>query len=243
LGFYLAPEALKGSLQGLGLGVGVALLVLAGIFALGGVRWSWEGGTAWAWATAAVRSLWLFALPAAGEEALMRGYLLQALAEEWGKIAALLCTALLFAFLHLWNPELTAVALGNLLVAGLFLGVVYLKTASLWWATGAHLGWNWALGFLGDLPVSGLELVDAPLVDPELGHAGWSSGGAFGPEASLVTTAVLGAAALLIWRSRRLQPGPAARGTYPLILIGDSGEDRPARVEGSSTFGNSWRRT
>ena len=72
-----------------------------------------------------------------------------------------------------------------------FLGVVYLKTASLWWATGAHLGWNWAHGFLADLPVSGLELVDAPLLEPVTGGPDWLSGGSFGPEGSVVSTLVL----------------------------------------------------
>ncbi len=81
--------------------------------------------------------------------------------------------------------------LANILVAGLFLGVVYLKTASLWWATGAHLGWNWAHGFLSDLPVSGLELVDTPLLEPTTQGPEWLSGGSFGPEGSILSTLIL----------------------------------------------------
>src|SRR4051812_30902466 len=73
---------------------------------------------------------------------------------------ALAITSIGFAALHLANPSITPVALVNLAAAGLFLGVLALRTGSLWWCAGAHLGWNWALGFLFDLPVSGIETVD-----------------------------------------------------------------------------------
>src|SRR5690606_22083869 len=101
--------------------------------------------------------------------------------------------------------------------AGIFLGALCLRSGGLWWPSGAHLGWNWAHAFLADLPVSGLELVDAPLIEPRVAGPAWISGGAFGPEGSLLATvAVLGAAAW-IWRSPRLGPEPgrshAAEGT------------------------------
>ncbi len=145
-------------------------------------------------------SLWLFTLPAAAEEALMRGYLFQALVEAWGGLWGLGITSFLFALLHLGNPNTSWIGLANIVVAGLFLGVVYLKTASLWWATGAHLGWNWSHGFLSDLPVSGLEIVDAPLLEPVIRGPDWLTGGSFGPEGSVLATLILGLSAVAIWR-------------------------------------------
>jgi hypothetical protein len=85
-----------------------------------------------------------------------------------------------------------------------FLGAVYLRTGSLWWATGAHLGWNWALAYLVDLPLSGLELIDAPLLEPMLTGPAWLSGGGFGPEGSVLAAVTVGAAAAWTWRTRLL---------------------------------------
>jgi membrane protease YdiL (CAAX protease family) len=218
LGFFLSREAVTGSVLGLGLGVGVALLVLVVMTALGGLTWGGEEGTLARYFGVGASSLWLFALPAAAEEALFRGYLFQALAQAWGGLKALFVTSILFAALHYSNPNLSLVGVGNIVVAGLFLGAIYLKTASLWWATGAHLGWNWAHGFLGDVPVSGLDLVDTPLLEATPGGLDWISGGTFGPEGSLVTTCVLALATLAVWNGGFLRPGKTALRTRPLIL-------------------------
>lgn len=218
LGFYLAPEAAPEAFLGLVLGVVVALVVVLFIFAAGGIRWGGDTGSVGSYLQTGLRSLWFFTLPAVAEEVLFRGYLLQALAEVWGGAQALWATSLAFGVLHLDNPNTSLVGIGNIVVAGLFLGAIYLKTASLWWAAGAHLGWNWALGFLADAPVSGLELVDAPLYEPAVRGATWISGGAFGPEGSLVATLLVGAAAFFIWKSPAIRPGRTAKNVRPLIL-------------------------
>src|SRR5690606_17506343 len=96
------------------------------------------------------------------------------------------------------------VGLANIAAAGIFLGALCLRTGGLWWPTGAHLGWNWAHAFLADLPVSGLDVVDAPLIEAHAAGPPWLSGGAFGPEGSVLATAAVLAAAAWSWRSRRL---------------------------------------
>jgi membrane protease YdiL (CAAX protease family) len=220
LGFYLAPSAGKEILLGLGLGVGVAGSVALIMVASGSLRWTVEAGSVLDYLREGATSLWLFTLPAASEEALMRGYFFQALAESWGGPWALGVTSALFGALHLGNPNTSWVGLANIVVAGLFLGVIYWKTASLWWATGAHLGWNWAHGFLADLPVSGLELIDAPMLEPVTRGPEWVTGGAFGPEGSLVATGVLALATIWIWKASWIGPGQKAREVRPLILAG-----------------------
>lgn len=221
LGFYLAPSVWKEALFGLGLGVMVAGAVTVAMVAYGALRWSPESGGALEYLREGGASLWLFTIPAAGEEAFMRGYLFQALAEAWGGPWALWITSFLFGILHLGNPNTSWIGLANIVVAGLFLGVVYLKTASLWWATGAHLGWNWAHGFLSDLPVSGLELVDTPLMEPLTRGPEWLSGGSFGPEGSVLTTLTLLVATVVIWETSWLRLGDRARETRPLFLDGE----------------------
>lgn len=211
LGFYLRPSAVGESLRGLGLGVGVTLAAVALMAAGGAVAWIEDGGTVVGLLGEGAVALGILALPAAAEEAFFRGYPLQLLSRTWGPGWALVATSVAFGLLHGANPGLTWIAMANLVVAGAFLGVVFLKTGSLWWATGAHLGWNWSLGFLTDLPVSGLEMVDTPIWTGVSSGPGWLGGGSFGPEGSLVTTVVVLVATVLLWRARWPSPGAAVR--------------------------------
>ncbi len=220
LGFYLGRAAVTESLWGVVLGTVVALGVVLTLYVAGGLRWSAQEGTLIQWVTTGLGALAFLALPAAAEEALLRGYPLQALAERWGPLAALAITALVFAALHRGNPGVTWIGTLNVAVAGIFLGVVYLRTGSLWWATGAHLGWNWANGFLADVPVSGLELMDAPFYEGVMQGPAWLGGGSFGPEGSVVSTALLGAITVWCWRTRVLRPSAAALSVRPLAIMG-----------------------
>lgn len=219
LGFHLGREAGREGGLGILLGLAVALVVVAAQALLGGVRWAEEPGSLAAWLLAGGYSLALFTLPAAAEEAVFRGYPLQALAEAWGSGPALVVTSIGFALIHLGNPEVSPAGLASIAGAGLFLGALYLRTGSLWWATGAHLGWNWALGFWVDLPVSGLDLVDTPYWEGVSRGPAWASGGAFGPEGSLVAAAGFLAAGHLAWRSGFFGPGPAVRRARPLVPL------------------------
>ena len=242
LGFYLAPDAGKETLLGLALGVGLGVAVTLIMVVSGALRWTVEAGSLVDYLREGGMSLWLFSIPAASEEALMRGYFFQALAESWGGPWALAVSSALFGALHLGNPNTSWVGLANIVVAGLFLGVIYWKTASLWWATGAHLGWNWAQGFLADLPVSGLELVDAPMLEPVTMGPEWVTGGAFGPEGSLIATGVLGLATLWIWHASWLGPGRKAIEVKPLILVGTPCERRIDPESGATRFRDFGRR-
>jgi hypothetical protein len=151
-------------------------------------------------------------LAAFAEELLLRGYLLQVMAEALGGPAAILVTAVVFAALHGLNPHISLLALANIALAGVLLGAALWRTMSLWFATGLHFGWNWTMGVLADLPVSGLDdstpgfSFDTPGFDAVVDRASPLTGGAFGPEGSLLVTAATLAGIAWVVRSRRLQP-------------------------------------
>lgn len=229
LGFYADWVAVPETAKGVGLGVLVGLVVVGVIAALGGVRWTPQEGTVVAWVTGGFGALVFLALPAAAEESVLRGYPLQALTEAWGSAWALAATSVSFGLLHVWNPGITVLGVVNVAAAGLLIGVVYLKTASLWWATGVHLGWNWSHGYVSDVPVSGLELLDAPFYEGVPQGPDWLGGGAFGPEGSVVATVVLLGAAAVCWQSRWLRPSRAALKAGPLAVMGTE------RSEGGSS--------
>ncbi|MCG6989499.1 MAG: CPBP family intramembrane metalloprotease [Gemmatimonadetes bacterium] len=223
LGFYLARPVPGEALRGLALGVALGVALVATLAISGGVRWTVGSGTMATWAASGARALAILALPAAAEEALLRGYPLQALAEAWGARWALGITAVVFGALHLFNPGITPLGAVNVAAAGLFLGALYLRTGSLWWAAGAHLGWNWTLGFLAGLRVSGLDVVNHPLVKGVSSGPSWLGGGAFGPEGSaLAMVAFLGAAAACWWGSW-LKPTRELLAREPLALVGKGG--------------------
>ncbi len=219
LGFHLSRAAVRETGLGLGLGVALGVAVVAAIALLGGVRWSAQEGAVVDWLAAGVGSLAFLAIPAAAEEAVLRGYPLQALAEAWGPMWGLGVTSVAFGAMHLANPGVTALGVLSVTAAGVFLGVVYLKTGSLWWATGAHVGWNWSHGFVADVPVSGLELMDAPFYEGVARGPDWLGGGSFGPEGSAVATVLVLAASVTCWRARWLRPGPAALAARPLAVV------------------------
>ncbi len=132
------------------------------------------------------------------EELAFRGYILQRLAQAWGLPAAVVVSSLIFAMVHVLNPNVQPLAMVSLFVAGLLLACAYLVSRSLWLPIGLHIGWNLAemhlLGFAGSgAPEPALlrSVVDGPEV---------MTGGAFGPEGGLVGLAatVLGIIILLV---------------------------------------------
>lgn len=199
--------------RGIGLGLLIALpaLVLAGT--IGGVRWTSEDGTLLEYVATGFWTLSILLVPAAAEEVLFRGYPMRVLLRGWGPGVAVGVTALAFAALHAGNPGIGPLAMVNIGLAGVLLGVVYLKTGSLWWATGVHAGWNFGTAFVGDLPVSGLSVVDSPMVQVAEHGRDLIAGGTFGLEGGLAGTVALGLASVLIWKGHALEASlPALAG-------------------------------
>ena len=175
------PQFAVGTLLGMLALIAACLLLVV----VGSLRFTPDRGSAGEWLVGMARMFAVLLLPAATEEALFRGYPYQKLVEGFGAPAATLAASAGFAIAHANNPSVNGIALANIFIAGIMLSVAFLLTRSLWFATGVHLGWNWAMAGLLDLPVSGLELFDAPLYEPLDRGPAWVSGGAFGPEAGI----------------------------------------------------------
>ena len=65
LGFYLSTDAMKESVRGVALGIGIGVVVITAIYLLGGVRWTSESGTISGWLLGALSALAFFTIPAA----------------------------------------------------------------------------------------------------------------------------------------------------------------------------------
>lgn len=188
-------ELLRGFLLGAGLfAITIAILRVAGVADITrGDGWhALADGLAAALAAALV------------EETLMRAIFFRIVEESLGTVIAVIASAALFGFLHAFNPGATLVSMVAIaLEAGVILAAAYLCTRRLWMAIGLHTAWNFSEGGLFGASVSGHPghgLFASHFTGPPI-----VSGGAFGPEASLVAVVVcLIAGAALLAQARRL---------------------------------------
>lgn len=196
VGLHWNPPAARNLATGLLLGiVGGCVATLAPVVA-GIVRW--EPTEEPFSVSSLVVFLVLILFSAIGEEVLFRGFPLQRLEETFGPAAAVLTTSLLFGWAHAGNLSVTWVALLNTFLWGVVFGCAWLKTRDLWLPIGLHVGWNWTLPLLG-VQLSGftLEVTGYRLVG---GGTLWD-GGAYGPEAGLITTLLVPAMLFVLWRA------------------------------------------
>lgn len=138
-----------------------------------------------------------FIIQGGSEEVVVRGWLMPIIASRHGIILAITMSSLLFAVLHALNakpsPEFYA-GLVNIVLVGVFLGLYAIKEGSLWGVCAWHSAWNWLLGVGFGLEVSGQSLTLTPLVldlDYKADAPWWLTGRGFGPEGSLIVTAIL----------------------------------------------------
>jgi membrane protease YdiL (CAAX protease family) len=218
LGFAFTRAAWRESLLGLALGVGALALAVVAMLAFGKLGFGADDGTLAGWGAVVGTDFALLAIAAASEEALFRGYPFQVIAQRFGPVAATVVGSVAFAWAHDANPSVSMVALVNIFLAGVLLSIAYLKTCSLWFASALHLGWNWAMASLFDLPVSGITLFDTPLYEPVVGGPQWLTGAMFGPEGGLVGTIGFLAALLAVVKLRAVRIDDETRALRPLAL-------------------------
>jgi hypothetical protein len=187
---------------GLGLLLGVVPAALALLLAMlaGGARFVSDTGSIGDYLRQVGLTALVLAPAALSEEVMFRGVPQVLLARPLGRVGALVLMSVLFALAHLLNPEVDPLAIGNIALAGLFLGAAFYLPGGIWTAFGAHLGWNATLA-AADAPVSGLPF-PIPWINYQPGGPGWLTGAGFGPEGGLVATAVL--ALGLTWAMRRI---------------------------------------
>jgi uncharacterized protein len=190
----LSPADLRWTVPPGGAGFGAGLLggcVVAGAALLlavivGDARWVPDAGTPPQYAGSALKTILVLAPSALGEELVFRGVPLVLLAAVIGRGTAVVAVAIAFALAHLSNPNVTALGLGNIALAGVLLGLAFYAPGGIWTAAGVHLGWNALLACL-DTPVSGVPF-RIPLLDYRPGGPVWLTGGGFGPEGGLAAT-------------------------------------------------------
>jgi len=182
---------------GVALGAGGALLLIVPQVFAGLAHFEAARGADPSW-RATLFTLVLLFCGAAGEEMAFRGFPLQFLMRGYGAWVSIVGIGVLFGLLHAFNPGITVLGIVNTAGFGVLFGTALLRTHDLWLPIGMHFGWNAALPFLGvelsgfTIKVAGYQLI-------------WNtgdlwSGGSYGPEASLLASAVLVVLFVAVWK-------------------------------------------
>ncbi|MCU1309837.1 MAG: Abortive infection protein [Candidatus Angelobacter sp.] len=153
--------------------------------------------------------VWVLAMAAMLEEVSFRGYPFQRLADGLAGLdhsirmpfgtGAIVVLSILFGAVHLRNPHATLLGAANTALVGVLFAIAYLRTRALWLSFGIHFGWNFSLGMLFGLPVSGITNFAVAVHGIAQGPV-WLTGGDYGIEASATGTAVILLGILLLVR-------------------------------------------
>lgn len=144
-------------------------------------------------------------LGAAGEEILFRGYGFQVLLRSMRPEVAIGLVGIMFGALHLSNPHASWLGLLNTVGFGILFGYAFWRSRDLWFPFGLHFGWNFTLPLFG-ADVSGIKL-GVTGYQPQWNASPLWSGGEYGPEASVLTSAVLLVLFAFIWKAP-IRPQP-----------------------------------
>jgi membrane protease YdiL (CAAX protease family) len=214
---------------GMGLGAGAAALIILLPAAVGLAHYEWQPNTDFSWRGTLMLPVLLFC-GAMGEEVLFRGFVLQYLVRGYarslrgyGPSVAIVAVGAIFGLLHSGNPGATPLGIINTCLFGILFGAALLRTHDLWLPIGLHFGWNAIFPFLG-VELSGLTIrVTGYKLVWKAGNL-WS-GGDYGPEASVLCSAVLVILAFAVWKV------PVHRGrAYLLDQDADQTGDEPLEL-------------
>jgi hypothetical protein len=194
IGFAWNSAAVRNLLVGLGGGIVSAIVVIFGPVLEGAADVVKTGPPIEVGSV--VFMLVVLVFGAIGEEMLFHGYGFQVLMGALGPVATILPVSVVFAWAHAGNLNVSPLALVNTGLWGLVFGFAFWRSGDLWLPIGVHLGWNWTLPLSG-ANLSGFTMnVTGYAVRWRAGTERWS-GGAYGPEASVVNTGVL--VVLFLW--------------------------------------------
>jgi membrane protease YdiL (CAAX protease family) len=124
------------------------------------------------------------------EEVAFRGYAFQRFIDATNPFVATIFLSLLFALIHIGNPDASPASFLVTMFAGWLLSIAYLRTRALWLGWGIHFAWNASMAVLFGLPLSGLTRFSPVITSTALGPT-WLSGLNYGPEGSAVGIVII----------------------------------------------------
>ena len=127
----------------------------------------------------------------ASEELMFRGFMIPSFNKRYKVAVGIIISSLLFSAFHSLNNGYTPMASVNLALIAFLYALIYLLTGDIWMTSAMHTAWNMSQGNIFGLQVSGNDSANS-IVSAIYGQNANSliTGGDFGPEGGLATTAV-----------------------------------------------------
>lgn len=170
----------------------IGILAILGIYRIDSIQSDWDG---------LLLNFAAFFIVAVSEEIIFRGILFRMIDERFNAASALIISSLLFGFAHLAAVDVwTAIAIS--VEGGFMLAAAYRLKRNLWIPIGIHWIWNFTLGPLFGVTVSG-GAQEACFILPEITGPYLLTGGENGFEGSIVTLILGFALGIVMWIKRK----------------------------------------
>lgn len=147
----------------------------------------------------------LFIVQSGVEELIGRSFLIPLVEHRFNTMIAIMVSSLIFSFAHLGNANVSILATVNIFLAGVLMGILFVRTRKIWAPLGFHACWNYVQGSVLGFGVSGIEVYSI-LDTVETGND-WLTGGIFGFEASVLCGIGLLTACIWLWFWKPADPG------------------------------------
>ncbi len=212
-GLAVHRDTLEDYVRGFGYGLLMAASVVGVVWMLGGYVIESEVSLATIDFVPIIVLMFAFMLQSGAEEFVFRGWMMGRIAERYGLWAGVIGNSLIFTLMHVDVENSAALGVKGIalftsttLLFAIFLSLLVIRERSVWGAAGWHASWNWMFITCFGLPTTGIDLGLAPLLAdymPAPDAPIWLTGGADGPEGSVLTPIILViGTAIVAWRLR-----------------------------------------
>lgn len=189
-------------LYGILWGAGSMIFIFLVLFLTGNVEMKYSLGHP-QWSMDLLYMLILMILVGFSEEMMSRGYTMTVLQRQTGKRwLAVGVSSIIFAVMHLLNPNVSAFGILNLVLFGVVAAFMYIRSGSLWMPIAYHASWDYFEGNVFGFANSGNTMTSLyPFANIK---SNLLTGGGFGPEGGILVTVAL--LIMLIWLLKVYKP-------------------------------------
>ena len=144
------------------------------------------------------------------EEFIFRGFFMNTLGGRHHPFVAVGVSAVAFSLAHVLNPGFGVLVFINLMMFGVFAGLYMIAFDDIWGACAIHSVWNFLQGSFYGISVSGSGETESVFRTTANSASKLLTGGAFGIEGSIFTTAALAVGIAIVWLRLCKAPAPQA---------------------------------
>lgn len=122
------------------------------------------------------------------EEVVCRGFIMNTISSRFGVITGIIVNSVIFSLLHSFSDAFNWLPALNLFMVGVLFSIIFYYTNSIFVVGGIHTMWNFMVGPILGIEISGLPTYSAVINSTPNSSHSLLNGGAFGIEGGLILT-------------------------------------------------------